>query len=224
MANTRYNRKRATRRGGSKRKRAMRVHRPLGQTPIHIKRTFWNSNWSPNTTTTDGFWKYFTFALSYMPSYLEVTNLFEVYKLNRIKVTFRPRYDSFAGNDTTDTTLPGVTNQGGTNMHVLIDPKSNLAPSGTYTSSTMNQLFELGNVKTYTGNKPFSVYFKPTVDMTVGAVTNGRRIPAPFIQSAIPSILHNGFHVFAQDVNLTGVFGQSFDIFITYYMTVKGLK
>lgn len=201
--------------------------RSLRPNKIALKRTFWLENWTFSTVTTNGFWRYYSFTLSQLPSLSEFQSLFDQLKISAIKVTFRPRYDNFSGNDTTDTTSPGVTNAPGNYMHVIVDPKSLTTPSGLYTSSNLNIFMEQGNVRTYQGLRPFSVYFKPMINQTVGAV-QGMRRRAPYLlidpASGATGAPHYGFHVFQQDVNLTGTSVQSFDVYVTYYMMAKGVK
>lgn len=192
---------------------------------VKAKRTFFYENWSPSTATTAGFWRYYMPTLSMLPSLSEFQALFDQYKLSAIKITLRPRYDNFAGNDTTDVTLPGTTAQGGTNVHVLIDPDSTTTvPTGTYTSGNLNTFLENGSVRSYTGLKPINIYWKPKVGqvMSVGEA----RVKAPWAGTTTsPSqIPHHGVHIFLQDTNFTGTFNQSFDVFVTYYMQFKALK
>lgn len=205
---------------------ARRVLRPIrSKLPmVAIKRTFWASNWSPNTATTAGFFRYLSFTFNQLPNILEYQNLFEAYRLSAVKVTFRPRYDAFDGANTTDTTLPGVTNQGGAMVHYVVDPWATAGPAGTYTSTTLNGFLESGNVKTYQGNKPFSIYIpNPTIDMTTD-ITVGIRRKSPWLKMTSAGQPHFGAYVFVQDVNLTGTFGQSWDLFYTYYFMVKGMN
>lgn len=191
---------------------------------LRISRTRWHENWSPDTVTTNGFWRYYTTSLNSIQNNTEFTNLFDQYRIAALKYVFRPRYDSFAGNDTTDTTLPGVTNQGRCMLHVVNDPYSTVTPSGAYNSGTLNGFFEQGNsVKTYSGNRPVTVYFRPTVLANIGG-QNSQVKRAPFLNVTDVAASHRGFHIFAQDVNMTGVFGQSWDVYITYYLTLKNQR
>lgn len=159
-----------------------------------------------------------------MPNFGELASLFDQYRVYALKYTFRPRYDGFQGQDTTDTTLPGVTNQGKTYIHVVNDPKSTISPSGVYNSTTLNSFFEQGRVKSYNGNRPFSVYFKPSVADDADGVNIAKYVRAPWLNVGVTGIIHRGFHSFAQDINLTGVFGQSWDIFVTPYMMFKNMR
>lgn len=201
-----------------------RIRRAMKLPTYSLKRTFWLENWSPNSGSVSGFWKYYVFDLNALGWATELSNVFDLYKINACKFTFRPRYDNFAGNDTTDTTFPGITNTGGTHMHVIVDPYSQTTPTGVYNSGTLNSFFEQGNVRSYQGGRPFSVYYKPCIpQLTSSPSAATRRQKAPWLQLQTQrDILHTGFHVFAQDINLTGVFGQSWDVFVTVYMKLKG--
>lgn len=200
---------------------SVKPYRPM----IRVQRTFWLQNWTPTTTTTNDFWRYFTVRLADIPNVTEYTNLFDMYRITSLKWTFRPRYDSFAGNDTTDTTLPGVTNQAGVHLHAVIDPRSGITPTGTYTSGTLNAFLENGKVRSYNGNKAVNLIIKyPCIADDVNATSNSKFIRAPYISCNQNSVAHRGVHVFLQDINLTGTFGQSFDVFCTVNMTLKGQR
>lgn len=207
-------------------KRRYNRMRKASSKPTLLKRTFCLETWTPSTVTTGDFWKYYQFTFGSLPSSAELSAIWDQVKINRIKVTFRPRYDSFNGNDTTDTTAPGVTAQGGTNLHVIVDPRSNMTPTGTYTRTTLNTFLENGSVRSYTGTKPFSFMFTPVVgtNLSGSASTFAQFYKAPYHDAALGNVTHRGFHIFAQDTNLTGVFNQSFDVFVTYYMSFRGTR
>ena len=222
-------RKRSSRNKMRKRRRVFsripRAPRYSAVNVVRAKRTFFLENWTPSTGVTSGFWRYYTPSLSQLPSAAEFQALFDMYKISAIKLVLRPRYDNFDGSNTTDTTLPGVTNQGGTNVHVLIDPDSTtVVPTGTYTSTNLNTFLENGSVRSYTGNRPITIYWKPKVGDAM-ALGESRVRPKWMGTSATPStLIHHGVHIFLQDTNLTGTFNQSFDVFVTYYMMFKSLK
>lgn len=227
MAVKRSRRSAATRPRKRMRRMIARPRRAPRGSFLLAKRTFWLSHWQPNTSTVDGFWRYYTFTLGQLPSASEFTALFDAYKISAIKLTFRPRYDNFAGNDTTDTALPGITNNNGTMMHIIRDPRSTVAPSGTYTSATLNQFLENGGGRSYMGTKPINIYFKPMNDTAIatGATAAVRsRVSSRWLNTANTDVVHYGVHVFAQDVNFTGLFGNAFDVFVTYYMKFKSLR
>lgn len=204
-------------------RRIPRVPRSLRLNAISFKRKTWVGNWQPSTASTVDFWKYYSFSLNAMTAYQDVTNMFDEYRIAGLKVEFHPRFNGFAGNDTTDVTLPGITNQSGTKLHILVDPSSTLTPSGTYTSSTLNLLLENGNVRTYSGNRVVSVYYKPKVFNTVSGLA-ANMIRSPWIRTDQVALPHYGFHAFSQDNNFSGTFGQSWDVFVTYYVQCRDIK
>lgn len=216
-------RPRKVRRVMTRRQRVPRLVRP--RVPMMAySRTFWFQNWLPSTVSTNDFWRYYTFKLSDVPNFPEFQSLFDQYRVNAVKWTFRPRYDGFNGNDTTDTTLPGITNQGKTMMHVCNDPKSIIVPVGVYNSTTLNNFFEQGKVYSRNGNRSFSVYCRTVVPDDADGINVARYIRAPWLNTSTRDITHRGFHIFAQDVNLTGVFGQAFDVYVTPYIMFKNIR
>lgn len=216
-------RKRVTRRRTTRRVRPRRRTTRRSQNFLSTRRTFYSGNWAPNTATTDGFWKYYTINLGSLPSMTEFTSLFDQYRIKAVKFTLRPKYDSFGGNDTTDTTLPGITNQAGTMVHVVKDKFSQLAPSGTYTSPTLNMLMEQGYLKTYMGVRPINIYIpRPVVYQTVAS--GSRPVTSPWLNTGDTLVSHRGCHVFMQDPAFNGSFGQSFDVYVTLYMQFKNMK
>lgn len=210
----------------SKRKR-MVVARPMRRAPVgvtKIQRTFNFAYWQPSVATTADFWKHYSFRLQDLPSYTELTALFDQYKINAIRVKFVPRFDSFSGENITDTTAPGITNQSGTQLHIIKDQRTTVSPTGTYSRTTLNTFLENGKVRTYTGTRPVTVYFKPAVINNVGASAQAAFLWSPWLQTSSTDIQHWGFQAFASDQNLNGSFGNAFDVFVTYYMMVKGLR
>lgn len=224
MPYARRYRKRNVRRRRTNRRRIARVPRTLAMPSftMKVKRKFWWFNWTLSTASTPGFWRYLSISLSDMPSNAEIVNLFDQYKITGIRYELHPRFDSFAGNDTVDTTQPGITNQAGVMVHVVNDPRSLLTPSGTYTAANLNTFMEQGRVKTHRGIKPVVIYHKPTISQS--QTTGSRQIRAPWLQTANTTVVHSGAHVFTQDVNLTGISGQSYDVFVTMYMLCRGSR
>lgn len=217
----------------SRRNAFRKIPRGIPMNALKVSRTWYAGQVVPNTTTTAGFWNYVSSslssagtiagtALSALPNSTEYTNLFDTFKLNGIKFKFRPRNvdlnlsQTNPSTGTTYTDVPYVT--------YLVDPYSGLAPSGTYSIATYNNLLQEGKIKTVRGDKEFSIYVKPRVQEQFGSGairfisprytltdTNGTTMP------------HRGFHMFFHSYNFTGVF-NTYDVYVTYYMTFKGQK
>lgn len=190
-----------------------------GMRPMAFKRTVWQELVLPNTTTTVGFWKYYSGSLAALPDVAEYTALFDAYKVNGIKYKFVPKFTGFDGSDAT--TL-GTTNRGTCAMSVINDPRNVVTPTGTYGSGTYNSFLQLGNVRQHSGTRAVSVYFKPYIDdpMSVGT----KKIPCPWLTTTNTNQTLNGFHVFFHDTNFAGVFNQAWDVYVTYYFQVRGMR
>lgn len=196
---------------------------PRGPKTFTLSRTWYGGNWSPVSTATTGFWRYLSFGLANLPSYQDFTNIFDEYRFDSIKVLLRPRFDGFVGNDSTDTAPPAVTNGPSTQVNVIIDPGSNVVPSGTYSSGTFNSFLENGKVVSYQGNKAVTFTIRrPTVDNQLFLGTS--KMVSPWISTSDSASAHKGAHVFMSDVNLTGFFYQSYDLFYTYNLSFRGMK
>lgn len=223
-----FKRKRSSRnrgRGMKRVKRSMNISRPLRGMNGNIstfKRTFWVGTATPSASSTPGFWTYQSWSLSQLPDVANYTALFDQYKINGVKVVYRPRYDGFNGADTTDIVLPGTTAQGSTQAHIIADTNSQVTPSGTYTSTTLNTFMENGNVRTYSGSKAFSVYYRPKIGQSL--TTSSTRVTAPWIDTTNSTIPHYGHHLFFTDTGLTGVFNQAFDQYVTFYFQCRGMR
>lgn len=199
--------------------------RNLRSSVMYYKRKFYLENWQPNVTSTNGFWRQYNQSLSNLPNVSELTNLFEEYKINAIKLEFMPRFDSFAGNSTTDTTPPGVTNLAGTKAHICYENRTNVPPAGTYSAATMNNFLELGDIKSYDGLRPFSVYYKPsTLDSIGPAYGTGKFRRSSWLPTYDTTVTHFGPHIFLADNNFAGNFGNNFDIFVTLYIMLRNTK
>lgn len=199
-------------------KRTMNIsRRRVGSTgrsvKLTLKRTRYDGSWSFSTASTSGFWRYQAFTPSgHINDFTTLQNMFDEFKIHAIKQTFRPRYDNI--------TAAGVSQA---YAHVIIDPESTTAPSGTYTLANVNAFLEQGNVRTYTLNKPFSVYFKPK--QLLSTPTSTVVAPTRFTRTTDVNASFSGFHVMLQQNNM-GIDNTSvtLDTFTTVYFSVRNLK
>lgn len=188
---------------------------------LSTARTFYAGNWTFGTASVNDFWRYGTYTLSSLPSYNEYVNLFDEYKINAVKVTFRPRYDSISPSD-----IVGTANQPQAYAHYQIDPASTTVPAGIYNNTTLNTFLEASGVKTVTLNRPFSIYFKPKVNTSVfGGSSGAEVVKGGWIKTTESAVSYRGYHMFLQQNNF-GAVGTSIqlDMFVTYYMTFKNMK
>lgn len=224
-----FKRKRAPARAGMRKRRRFgvrRVPRPLRSLQtrpavLNVKRVYYSGFWTFGTGTTDGFWRYAVYNLAQLPNVSEYQALFDEYKINAIKVTFRPRYDNVASDSAAGGTPQAY-------AHYFIDPASTVTPSGTYSQANLNTFLENSGVRTATLNRPFSVYFKPKVQ-TLASSTAATPVAAvqkgTWMKTSEPAVLYRGFHIYLQQNAMYTTNGNiSLDMFVTYYMTFKNLK
>lgn len=204
--------RRVVRRRTTRATRVTRVGRRIVP-KIIMQRTSNIGAWTFSTATTSGFWRYNTYNVGqHFSNFSEIAALFDEYKVNGIKVTFRPRYDSIS---------PATVAQA--YAHVIVDQDTTTTPSGTYTQATNNFFLEAGRVKTYTLNKPFSVYFKPKTGFptSTGTVTQWPK----YNKTTDTNCVYQGFHMFIQQNNFsTNNTDIILDQFVTLYISARNIK
>lgn len=212
-------RKRVYRRG---RVGVLAMPRLIRPNKLVTKRTFYLENWSFSTALISGYWRYYSFALNQVPNLVEYQGLFDEYKINAIKVTFRPAYDSVPS----DAPALNINTGPQAYAHVSIDPAATNLPSGIYNSSTVNSFLENSGVKTYTANKPFSVYFKPMIrDQVQGTGQNAELRRPRYIRTNEPGATHAGFNIMLQQNNMSANNSRiSLDVFVTFYLSLKNMR
>lgn len=200
-----------------------RVPRPIKpvSSVLNFKRTWYAGAWTFGTGTTDGFWRYAMYSFSQLPNYAEYQSLFDEYKINAIKVTFRPRYDNVASDSAAGGTPQAY-------AHYFVDPGSTLVPSGSYNAANLNVFLENSGVRTATLNAPFSIYFKPKIQTLAAAsvTTPAAQVQkGTWMKTSEVGIQYRGFHLFIQQNAMGNTNGNiSLDMFVTYYASCKNLK
>lgn len=152
----------------------------------------------------------------------EFSNTFDAYKIERIRITFIPRY----GGVTADAQLPaGAPTQNQFYLTIGLDRENQLTPTGTYTSNTYNQFLEnVSAVKTVPLDKPFTYSFRPKIldqnNLSSSAIW------APFISCVTPNQFHLGLLAFVHDVNFVGLNNAVFgvDVIYDFDMTFRGQR
>lgn len=213
--------KKRRRYGSFRNSRSRRFKTAKRQSRVMVKRAYYAGSWAVGVNATNDFWRYYTFTAANVNNFSEFQNVFDEYKINGIKVTFRPRYDNVDAQSTIAATTAYLPTS-----HICIDPQSTLIPSGLYNQSNLNAFLEQGNVKQRRCNRPFSVYFKPRVDMGVnGGGTAVKSIKPGYLKTNDTGVVHKGFHIFVQSHSFaTATVMPVFDIYYTFYMTFRNLK
>lgn len=211
-----------------KRRRMMITRRPRGlRTPTFtVKRVFFLQAWGPNTTSTTDFWRYHYVNLTQIPNYQEYTNMFDQYRLSAMKFTFTPNYTGYDGSNTTDTTLPGITNQAVPYITRCYDNRSTITQSGAYATATYNTFLEQGKVtRPKQLVRPISMYNKCTI---MGGFVGGTAVNmwtrAKWLPTTAPAIDHYIGQSFITDSNFTGIFGCTMNVTVTAYLQFRNQK
>lgn len=219
--------KRVTRRprGPLKKRRAFNIPYSRRRNIIprmNVKRMIYSTNFQFGNAAISNYWNYYQPTLNNaFNNWLEFSALFDEYKVNGIKITFVPRFDSLAAPVT-----------GATPMTVLqpmisycIDPSSTLTPSGLYNSTTYNTFLEQGNVKIRRATKPVSIFYRPKIEIPTN-VGGGFVYRRPgWLSTNSTAVPFKGVHVFMHTNNFsTQNTDINYDVFFTWYISVRNIK
>lgn len=194
--------------------RVPRAPRRVGS--IMVKRSNYVGNWTFGTATTNDFWRYFAYDMTAFNQFSEFAAVFDEYKLNSMKVTFRPAYDSVLN----DLAVAQAY------AHYFVDPASTVIPTGTYTSTALNTFLQNDKVRTRTLNRPFSIYWRPKLlDQVLNTGTGAAMRSSPWIRTTETGASYRGFHMFLQQNNfVTTNTAIKLDVFVTMYVSFRNLK
>lgn len=184
-------------------------------------RTQYAGTWTFGTAAVSDFWRFITYDMNAMTNFGEFATVFDEYKLNRIKITFRPQYDSVS-----NPTAAGALAQPQAYAHYLVDPGSIVIPAGVYGSTSLNTFLENQGVKTRTLNRPFSIYWKPQVtDQVSGTGTSSVMRRTPWVRTSDLGTSYRGVHMYLQQNSLsTGNTNIKLDMFVTFYLTFRNVR
>jgi len=217
----------------SYKKRGMKYRRGRGRVAmLSVKRTCWIGQIAPSSAATGNFWTYqapsldsawadASVTLGGLSNKAEYTPLFEMYKVNGIRLHFKPRLTNYNMDQQVPTA--GVTLQTMPYVSVITDPRSNVTPSGPYNATTINTFLEQGNVKTRRGDRPFSIYVRPYVTEQFGGGAT-RYIKSPWTDATLTNTPQRGYHIMFHNQNMASNMFNLYDIFATYYLQWKGMK
>jgi len=204
-------------------RRPMNISRPTRRLGIRgprlvMKRTKYDSSWTYSAASTTDFWRYQTFTTGAINNFAELANVFDSYKINAIKQTWRPRYDNV------DASVAAANTK--VYAHVIVDPDSTLlVPTGAQSQTTLNTFLEQGDrVKTFDATKPFSIYFKPKIQMQGLGGDTQSMVKSAFLKTTNTVAVHRGYHMYLAPNNLTAAPNLVLDSYITVYFTMKDLK
>lgn len=189
---------------------------------VSFKRSFFVENWGFSPAATSGFWKKLAPSFTDLPNSSEYLVLFDMYKVNGIKVTFHPRNSLVQAPDNQSAGV--YNNQFYITYAAETEHDYSLIPTGTYGASNYNSFLEkMGSkVRTKPMTKPVSLYFKPRVIDDLGGGINMKR--CPWLNTSMASTILYGAHVWLHDYAFGALNNQQFgvDIQYTFYFQCKG--
>lgn len=224
-----YRRKRgATARRPIRRRRVMkRMARPMRSLipQINMKRTFYYDTWSPNSASTNGFWRQLSIRFDQIPNNTELSAVFGQYKLNAVKFAMIPSFSEFDGSQEQQTS-PVITPMA--HVWVCYDKYTTTTPSGVYSVTTLNNFMEQGQIKTVKdSNKLINIYQKsPTYagwDASAGTYTKLKAASWQRTDGGT-GVTHNAAQVFinTSDANLPAT--NVYQIICTVYLSLKNQR
>lgn len=167
--------------------------------------------WDNNSTFTGGS---IAFSLNDLPSYTELTALFDKYRIAGVKLRFYPRINQQLLSSITSTTPSGIVP-----IVTVIDYDDDSVPAN------LDELMQYQNFKIHDQFKPFSVFLRPQMAIAAysGAFTSyasGRKI---WIDAASPGVKYYGLKIGTQNYSSGSIatYDPTWDIFLTYYIQCK---
>lgn len=192
--------------------RRARVYRSA-RMPVHnFKRIAYTDDWLkiiPSTTTTFGA---LTFSLDSLPSYTDFTELYDAYRINKVKVEIIPRINS--GDMSSQVQMPM--------FHSVVDHTDAAAPT------TLASMMEYENVRSTQGTRVHKRYFTPKAQQelfnSVVGTGYGTDRRNKFIATDNPAIPHYALK-WAAGPLITGGSNQVwYALRVTYYFQCKEVK
>lgn len=203
------------------RRRMMRSHRrPI----VTIKRQLRLGSWVFDSASVAGFWRYEIADLGGLPQIGDFVQCFEEYKINAVKYSYYPNFDSISAADATSSVLPAPIPS--YQVMTCIDKyTASPAPAGAYGAATLATfLAECPNTKKHQYGKPFHVYYRPTQTDDVNNVAAAKYRKSQWNRVANITLPHFGHHAFIWGEGGFAVPGLSHEIFVTFYMQFRGTR
>lgn len=162
----------------------------------------------------------YQFTLDSLPNYQEFTSLYDLYKINGIKLSFVPSASEYI-----NSTTSSVTGQNGfQRFHTVLDFDDTSVPVSE------NELLQYTSLKSTPGWATHSRYFKPRVNTVVegivGATLAASSTAPKWISTQDPSVEHLGVKVFVPPPIAGANIGASitYTVYATYYLSCRNVK
>lgn len=201
---------------GRKRMRMTRPVRPRVRAPMMmVSRKRYLGTWDWGTATTAEFWRYYQpTANTDFNGFAEFAAVFDLYKVNALKLTFIPRWDNADFSSSTAGTVQFITH---------IDPQSALVPSGSYGTPSLNFLLEEGG-RIKNGLRTVDVYWKPQISLPANIGSGVYYRPCPWLRTQDTTTTMRGVHCYVNPTNQITANPILYDVYLTWYVAFKNVK
>lgn len=217
-------RRRNMRKMKKNRRGALRRSRVRAQAVVHrFKRTCKMDNITASITgggVASGISAAYQFTLDSLPNYTEFTALYDMYKINAIKLTFVPTASEYINSTTSGAPTPN----GFQRFNSVLDFDDTAVPVSE------NDLLQYATLRNTPGWRPHTRYFKPrilqTVDEIVGATLGSSSSGPKWISCLSPSVEHLGVKIFvAPPIAGSAVAAAiTYSVYATYYLSCRNTK
>lgn len=150
----------------------------------------------------------YNFSLSDIPSVIDFTRLYDVYKLNAVKITFRPQM--------TQNISLGTINNANANARFF----SALDYNDGTPVTTIDELREYQSVKCTPILRQHKRYLRPKIVDSAGIYNPGSK----WIATTSPATDYFGIKVAVEPMDSSGVTSMQYSIECVYYMSFKNVK
>lgn len=148
----------------------------------------------------------YNFSLNDLPNYTEFTSLYDMYKLNAVKITFIPQ-------QTESISLGSINNANNVRFFSAIDYNDSSAPASA------NELREYQTCKVTSVFKQHKRYiYKPKI---LDSVSSSR---TAWIATASPSTNHYGLKVWVDPIDSTTTTSMTYQVEAKLYLSFKQVK
>lgn len=219
-----FARRRKNVRKNMKRRRNVRRSRVRAQALVHrFKRTCKMDNITASVTAGgvgSGISAAYQFTLDSLPNYTEFTALYDMYKINAIKLTFVPTASEYINSTTSGAPTPN----GFQRFNSVLDFDDTAVPVNE------NELLQYATLKNTPGWRSHTRYFKPrilqTVDEIVGATLGSSSSSPKWISCLSPSVEHLGVKIFVAPPIVGSAVGAAitYSVYATYYISCRNTK
>lgn len=204
-----------------KRMRSAVVTRTVPNSYAKFRRIGFHDTWNFSTASTSGFWRNYQPQLGTLSAGSEIADLFDLYRVNKVKIHLLPNYGGVQGSRETGSAGIAANNQ----FYIATGIQKGViaTPTGTYGNAGFNLFSQnYDNVRLQAFDKPITVTYTPRCSTTL---SNGVGVAVrPWLSTTTLDQAQLGMGAFMFDHNFAGlnngVFGCS--VYVEMWLECKG--